>query len=73
MRSARWQRTRSSAWRGLSHRQGRNGDRERAYPHAARPPLCGLKDIEEVHLNGDMDRRVPHNLNVSFNFVEANR
>ena len=31
----------------------------------------GLKDIEEVHLNGDMDRRVPHNLNVSFNFVEG--
>ena len=31
---------------------------------------AGLKDIEEVHLNGDMDQRVPHNLNVSFNFVE---
>ena len=31
----------------------------------------GLKDIEEVHLNGDMDQRVPHNLNVSFNFVEG--
>jgi cysteine desulfurase len=32
---------------------------------------AGLKDIEEVHVNGDMDRRVPHNLNVSFNFVEG--
>ncbi|MCA1979159.1 MAG: IscS subfamily cysteine desulfurase [Thiobacillus sp.] len=31
----------------------------------------GLRDIEEVHLNGDMERRVPHNLNVSFNFVEG--
>ncbi|MGA9164810.1 MAG: IscS subfamily cysteine desulfurase [Thiobacillus sp.] len=31
----------------------------------------GLKDIEEVHLNGDVDQRVPHNLNVSFNFVEG--
>jgi cysteine desulfurase len=31
----------------------------------------GLKDIEEVHLNGDLERRVPHNLNVSFNFVEG--
>ena len=31
----------------------------------------GLKDIEEVHLNGDMNQRVPHNLNVSFNFVEG--
>jgi cysteine desulfurase len=31
----------------------------------------GLKDIEEVHLNGDLEQRVPHNLNVSFNFVEG--
>jgi cysteine desulfurase len=31
----------------------------------------GLSDIEEVFLNGDMERRVPHNLNVSFNFVEG--
>ncbi|WP_374334832.1 IscS subfamily cysteine desulfurase [Leeia sp.] len=31
----------------------------------------GLSQIEEVHLNGDMDARVPHNLNVSFNFVEG--
>ncbi|AZN35273.1 IscS subfamily cysteine desulfurase [Iodobacter ciconiae] len=32
---------------------------------------AGLSDIEEVHLNGDMERRVPHNLNVSFNYVEG--
>ena len=31
----------------------------------------GLQDIEEVYLNGDIDARVPHNLNVSFNFVEG--
>jgi cysteine desulfurase len=31
----------------------------------------GLSQIEEVYVNGDMDRRVPHNLNVSFNFVEG--
>ncbi len=31
----------------------------------------GLSDIEEVHLNGDLERRVAHNLNVSFNFVEG--
>ncbi|MFA5370647.1 MAG: IscS subfamily cysteine desulfurase [Sideroxydans sp.] len=31
----------------------------------------GLSDMEEVYLNGDMERRVPHNLNVSFNFVEG--
>ena len=32
---------------------------------------AGFTDMEEVHLNGDMERRVPHNLNVSFNFVEG--
>ncbi len=31
----------------------------------------GIKDIEEVYLNGDLEQRVPHNLNVSFNFVEG--
>ena len=32
---------------------------------------AGLSRIDEVYLNGDLDRRVPHNLNVSFNFVEG--
>ncbi len=32
---------------------------------------AGLSKIEQVYLNGDWDRRVPHNLNVSFNFVEG--
>jgi cysteine desulfurase len=31
----------------------------------------GIKDMEEVYVNGDMERRTPHNLNVSFNFVEG--
>ena len=31
----------------------------------------GLKDIEEVYLNGDLEHRVAGNLNVSFNFVEG--
>ncbi|WP_275950840.1 IscS subfamily cysteine desulfurase [Cupriavidus yeoncheonensis] len=31
----------------------------------------GLKSMEEVYLNGDFEQRVPHNLNVSFNFVEG--
>ncbi|SMF36897.1 IscS subfamily cysteine desulfurase [Pseudogulbenkiania subflava] len=31
----------------------------------------GIKDMEEVYINGDIDARVPHNLNVSFNFVEG--
>jgi cysteine desulfurase len=33
--------------------------------------LAGIKDMEEVYVNGDLDHRVPHNLNVSFNFVEG--
>ncbi len=33
--------------------------------------LKGLQDIEEVYVNGDMHSRVPHNLNISFNFVEG--
>ena len=33
--------------------------------------LSGLKDIEETYINGDMDQRIPHNLNISFNFVEG--
>jgi cysteine desulfurase len=32
---------------------------------------AGLSQMEEVYLNGDLDARVPHNLNVSFNFVEG--
>ncbi len=32
---------------------------------------AGLSQIEEVYLNGDLDKRVPHNLNVSFNYVEG--
>ena len=31
----------------------------------------GLKDIPEVFINGDMEARVPHNLNISFNYVEG--
>ncbi|HSI23411.1 MAG TPA: IscS subfamily cysteine desulfurase [Methylophilaceae bacterium] len=33
--------------------------------------LAGLQDIEEVYVNGDLKQRVPHNLNISFNFVEG--
>jgi cysteine desulfurase len=31
----------------------------------------GISGMEEVYVNGDMEQRVPHNLNVSFNFVEG--
>jgi cysteine desulfurase len=33
--------------------------------------LKGLDGMEEVYVNGDLDHRVPGNLNVSFNFVEG--
>ncbi len=31
----------------------------------------GLSGIEQVFVNGDLEQRVPHNLNVSFNYVEG--
>jgi cysteine desulfurase len=31
----------------------------------------GLSDIDEVYVNGDMEQRVPHNLNISFAYVEG--
>jgi cysteine desulfurase len=33
--------------------------------------LAGLRGMEEIYVNGDLEERVPHNLNVSFNFVEG--
>jgi len=33
--------------------------------------INGLKDIEQTFLNGHPDQRVPHNVNMSFNFVEG--
>jgi len=33
--------------------------------------LNGLKDMEEIYINGDLEQRIPGNLNVSFNFVEG--
>jgi cysteine desulfurase len=32
---------------------------------------AGIKDMEQVFVNGDFDKRYPGNLNVSFNFVEG--
>ncbi|TWI66458.1 cysteine desulfurase [Pseudoduganella lurida] len=47
-------------------------DDEIARIRALRDRLAkGLQEIEEVYINGDMDHRVPHNLNVSFNYVEG--
>jgi len=33
--------------------------------------LDGISTIEQVYINGDTERRVPHNVNASFNFVEG--
>ena len=33
--------------------------------------LKGLGSIDQTFVNGDLERRVPHNLNISFNFVEG--
>ncbi len=33
--------------------------------------LAGLSEIQETYVNGDMEHRVPHNLNISFNYVEG--
>ena len=33
--------------------------------------LDGLSDIEQIFINGHLEQRVPHNLNMCFNFVEG--
>jgi cysteine desulfurase len=33
--------------------------------------IDGLTTIDQVFINGDLERRVPHNLNISFNYVEG--
>ena len=33
--------------------------------------LSGLQGLEQVYVNGHLSQRVPHNLNISFNFVEG--
>ncbi|HAT8491297.1 TPA: IscS subfamily cysteine desulfurase [Vibrio vulnificus] len=49
-------------------------DMEKDYQHALalrNSLLDGVKDMEAVTINGDLDQRVPHNLNISFAFVEG--
>ncbi|GGC58740.1 IscS subfamily cysteine desulfurase [Undibacterium terreum] len=47
-------------------------DSELVHIKAMRDRLAkGLQEIEETYVNGDMEHRVPHNLNVSFNYVEG--
>ena len=33
--------------------------------------LDGLKDVEQICINGNLEQRIPHNLNVSFNYIEG--
>jgi cysteine desulfurase len=33
--------------------------------------IQGLSGIEQTFINGDLEQRVPHNLNISFNYVEG--
>ncbi|EIZ1362427.1 IscS subfamily cysteine desulfurase [Vibrio vulnificus] len=49
-------------------------DMEKDYQHALalrNRLLDGMKDMEAVTINGDLEQRVPHNLNISFAFVEG--
>ncbi len=46
------------------------GERERIRMLSQRL-IAGLSDIEQTFLNGHAERRVPHNVNMSFNFVEG--
>jgi cysteine desulfurase len=47
-------------------------EQDRVHALAMRNRLLeGVKDMEEVHVNGSLDQRVPHNLNISFAFVEG--
>jgi cysteine desulfurase len=47
-------------------------EKDNAHVRALRDKLWNsIQDMEEVYLNGDLERRIPHNLNVSFNFVEG--
>ncbi len=33
--------------------------------------LNGLREMDEIYINGDLEQRIPGNLNVSFNFIEG--
>jgi cysteine desulfurase len=56
------------AYRIAQEEMGTESERIRMLHHKL---LSGLLDIEQVFINGDLERRVPHNLNISFNFVEG--
>ncbi len=56
------------AYRIAKHEMATENERIRALRDKL---LRGAQQIEQVFVNGDLERRVPHNLNLSFNFVEG--
>ena len=56
------------AFRIAREEMAKDGERVRSLQQRL---LNGLKDIEQVFINGDLEQRVPHNLNMSFNYVEG--
>jgi cysteine desulfurase len=56
------------AYRIAKMEMGAEGERIRGLQ---RRLLDGISTLEQVFVNGDLQRRVPHNLNASFNFVEG--
>jgi cysteine desulfurase len=56
------------AFRIARDEMGTEGERIRGLQQRL---LRGLSDVEQVFVNGHLERRVPHNLNMSFNFVEG--
>ena len=57
--------------RSVSHRAPGNADRKRTHPHAARSPAQRHQGNGRGVRQRRLEHRVPHNLNVSFNFVEG--
>ncbi len=56
------------AFRIAGQEMGAENERIRAL---ARRLMDGLQDIEQTYLNGHPEKRVPHNINMSFNYVEG--
>ncbi len=56
------------AYRLAKESMGRENERIRALRDRL---LAGLQDIPAVRVNGSLEKRVPHNLNISFEFVEG--
>jgi cysteine desulfurase len=56
------------AFRLAKEEMGKDNEKARALQQRL---LNGLKDVEQVFINGNLENRVAQNLNISFNFVEG--